>query len=382
MALAGKTEGLGVSSSDAGALRDSFAAVEAAPHSHKHGGLPTPPNSISPNLPPHPFRTHVTIPHSPRTDPTNVDSDIDLQDAVEHARSQDQLGHHPLSPEALDKLGAMDSAGAITPAMLAKHHLPDILLNHGPLAIRHVIGFLTTSVPGFSRIPPAKARRLVVGALEGKGSGGEGAGHSGEVEFEKVGWGRWDASVKGQPIRERRAENPASGSYGSPCAASGLQIPGKDAINGRRSGAAYGRSFSSDFASVSHSDVGEHDVDRMSLDGDDKPESRSSSEAPDEHMIDDLEGDATEEEDWAAMGAAALRARSFPSRPAPPGRSLYQPVKYHSYRRISLVPRRPTPKGRAVHHDRVTNFPLSNGVGNGDLQEREAVEALLKLGSM
>jgi hypothetical protein len=29
----------------------------------------------------------------------------------------------------------LDAAGAITPGLLAKHHLPDILLAHGPLAI-------------------------------------------------------------------------------------------------------------------------------------------------------------------------------------------------------------------------------------------------------
>ena len=66
--------------------------------------------------------------------------------------------------------------------MLAKYHLPDIMLSHGPLAIRHIMGYLTTSVPGFAGIPPAKARRLVVGALEGRG--GEGGGVDGDVEFE------------------------------------------------------------------------------------------------------------------------------------------------------------------------------------------------------
>lgn len=40
----------------------------------------------------------------------------------------------------------------ITPDMLTKHHLPDILLLHEPLAIRYVIGYLATTVPGFTRI--------------------------------------------------------------------------------------------------------------------------------------------------------------------------------------------------------------------------------------
>ncbi|RPB28345.1 hypothetical protein L211DRAFT_751284, partial [Terfezia boudieri ATCC MYA-4762] len=75
---------------------------------------------------------------------------------------------------------------AITPSLLAKHYLPGILLQHGPLAIRHLTAYLIASIPGFSNIPPAKQRRLVVGALEA-------GGVNGDVIFEKVGWGRWDA---------------------------------------------------------------------------------------------------------------------------------------------------------------------------------------------
>ncbi|KAL9114322.1 MAG: hypothetical protein Q9227_001744 [Pyrenula ochraceoflavens] len=375
MALAGKTEGVDNRKLDDGALHDGFTAVGTS-RSNKHGMLPTPPNSISPNLPPHPFQNHAARLQSPRSSPTNVDSDIDLQDAVEHARSQDQPEHHALSYEALDKLGSIDSAGAITPSMLAKHHLPGILLNHGPLAIRHVMGYLTTSVPGFSRIPPAKARRLVVGALEGKGGSADGAGRSGDIEFEKVGWGRWDATIRGQPPRERRA------SSGSAYTANGLPIPGKHAISLRGSTAYSGRSFSSEGASLSHFDVGEHDADKMSMDEDDKHASRSASEAADERVMDDLDGDVTEEEDWAAIGAAALRARSLPTHSVPRGRSLHQPTLAQNYRKIKLIPRRPSSKARALHSERVTKFPLSIGVNAGDLQEREAVEALLKLGSM
>jgi hypothetical protein len=43
-------------------------------------------------------------------------------------------------------------AVAVAPDMLTKHHLPDILLLHEPLAIRYVIGYLATTVPGFTRI--------------------------------------------------------------------------------------------------------------------------------------------------------------------------------------------------------------------------------------
>lgn len=105
--------------------------------------LPTPPNSISPTLPPQAFKKQdLRRPGSPplATSP-HVDSDIDLGDA---ATDQRQSAH------------GSDNVGEITPSMLARYHLPEIMLNQGPLAIRHVMAYLTTSVPGFSRIPPAK----------------------------------------------------------------------------------------------------------------------------------------------------------------------------------------------------------------------------------
>ncbi len=208
MAFAGKTASVDIPKlRDGGAPagQDSFTAAAAKSAKH-HGMLPTPPNSISPNLPAHAFKHGVHPPASPPFVPHHVDSDIDLQDAVEHENSQDQP-QQALNAEALDSLGDLDSAGAITPAMLAKHHLPHILLLNGPLAIRHIMGYLTTSVPGFSRITGAKARRLVVAALEGRGNGGEGGGINGDVEFEKVGWGRWDARNRGHPSRDRQRTN-------------------------------------------------------------------------------------------------------------------------------------------------------------------------------
>ena len=160
--------------------KDSFAAVAArsAPTKKHTAGLPTPPNSISPSLPPQAFKELAKAAHrGPPTPPgpTHVDSDIDLDDAVEHAKAQSSP-HRNLTARRLGQLEDLEAVGSITPSMLAKHHLPGILLENGPLAIRHIMGFLTTSVPGFSGIPPAKARRLVVGALEGRGSDGQQGG--------------------------------------------------------------------------------------------------------------------------------------------------------------------------------------------------------------
>ncbi len=180
--------------------RDNLTVVAArsVPSTKVHP-LPTPPNSLSPTLPPRGANPYGTRSATAQVlDP--IDSDLDLRDNL---GVSERDGSIPRG-RALGSPG-FETAGAITPALLAKHHLPEILLNHGPLAIRHIMGFLTTAVPGFSGIPPAKARRLVVGALEGRGSGNDRAGLKGDVKFEKVGWGRWDARLKSHPARNSRS---------------------------------------------------------------------------------------------------------------------------------------------------------------------------------
>ncbi|KLU89340.1 hypothetical protein MAPG_08312, partial [Magnaporthiopsis poae ATCC 64411] len=111
--------------------RDTLTGVAArsvpVTKSHHPHPLPTPPNSISPALPPHGLRAQL---QRARLDP--IDSDLDLHDGT-HAAGASRSGSPPY-----------ESSGAISPSMLAKHHLPEILLNHGPLAIRHVMGYLTT----------------------------------------------------------------------------------------------------------------------------------------------------------------------------------------------------------------------------------------------
>jgi len=319
--------------------------------------LPTPPNSISPTLPPQAFKQRVTLsPGSPLSTVPQLDSDIDLQDAVEHTN------HTPQFAE-------LDSAGDITPAMLAKYHLPEILLQQGPLAIRHVMGHLTTSVPGFSRIPPAKARRLVVAALEGRGNGGEAGGLDGDVVFEKIGWGRWDARRRGEPARERELN--ASSSPPSSVADSfqqpGLQIQGQSGWQVRhpyRMSFAESTAFSynDDYGMHGDRDMLEHEADKMSLDGDDG-EYCSSSEAPDEMQENEWdEGDVTDEEDWAQIGADALRARSLNTG------GMFNKVAARAKPQPAIFP----PDG-----------PVAKSAPRAfDTQERAAVEALLRLGSM
>lgn len=332
----------------------------------KHGLLPTPPNSISPTLPPHKVRS----PHHRSRAAQQVDSDIDLEDAVEHAAS---LGH----PQALSSaaLSGLESAGAITPSMLARDYLPDVLLPNGPMAIRHVLAALTQTVPGFSRIPPAKARRIVVAGLEGRGGGGE----NGDVLFEKVGWGRWDARIRGQPPREGQvpssgidshlAMSPPSslvGSY-SMSNAGGLQIPRSRHFGDRRD-IYSGTSWTGDSAISSRDeemdDIGimEHEADKMSLDGMDE-DTASSHAAPEDMPISDNPDDVTDEEDWAAIGPQALRRAS--EAPARRGSRVdYNLLSYNSSSRMKsstgLMKAAPTQRRTSsfAHHSRGgMNYP-------------------------
>lgn len=335
--------------------RDNFTVVAArsdpATVARSRQALPTPPNSISPALPAHGLKAQL---QKARLEP--IDSDLDLQDGPDGlARS--------VSP-------ALEASGAITSAMLSKYHLPEILLNHGPLAIRHIMGYLTTSVPGFSGIPPTKARRLVVGALEGRG--GEGGGVEGDVEFDKVGWGRWDARRRGQSARNRQGTPPSDPSSGIP-----ISKNGRGAQDRRVSAAV---SYGGDSMHFSHDDhripMFEHEADRMSMDG---SATASCSEAPDDDVVmnDDPE-DMTDDEDWAAVGAAALRAESYPNiAAAQVDRSrlsshVYTPGGARSFSASTGMARPP-------QH---TNIDFAALAGASDAQEREAVEALLRLGSV
>uniref|UniRef100_L2GCY2 Uncharacterized protein n=1 Tax=Colletotrichum fructicola (strain Nara gc5) TaxID=1213859 RepID=L2GCY2_COLFN len=289
--------------------RDNLAVVAArsvpATTVTRSQALPTPPNSISPALPPHGLKAQL---QKAKLEP--IDSDLDLHD--EQARRQ------------ASRSPSHDTTGTISTSLLAKHHLPEILLNHGPLAIRHIMGYLTTSVPGFAGIPPTKARRLVVDYRSG-------------IPISKNG-GRGT---------DRSRLNAASSSNGD-------------------------ESFV-----FSHDDrdamMMECEADKMSLDG---SASASCSEAPDDDdtMNDDPE-DATDDEDWAAVGAAALRAESYNAAAHSAGRSFLSNGVYTSGGLRAVA------TGMARSHQPLP-FDFSALGATSDAQEREAVEALLRLGSV
>ena len=354
--------------------RDSFAAVAArSVPATKAQPLPTPPNSISPSLPPHGLKPYGTRSATVQAVLEHVESDLDLQDGHDDS-GQEGVAEHDVG------LPGFGLTGNITPTLLAKHHLPEILLVHGPLAIRYIMGYLTTSVPGFSGIPPTKARRLVVGALEGRGSGGELGGVNGDVKFEKVGWGRWTAKQKGRasrgcggPQQSPPPSNPSSYSVGVP-----ISQPGGFSFDRTRLHAP-DSSWAGDSAVFSHDDemdlsMLEHEADKMSLDGD---ASCSSSEAPPEdEIMDDDPDDMTDEEDWAALGASALRAASYSA--SGPNRSFLASVGNGGGPSLSTLAKS-APLGNPQLSN---NYDLLAFGMTSDSQERDAIEALLKLGSV
>ncbi|KAG0642520.1 putative Sin3 binding protein-domain-containing protein [Tuber brumale] len=307
-------------------VSDNNAFTLPEPYSH----FPTPPNSISPSLPP-----------LPNPVATSADSDIDVPDII--TTTSTTPVHHQLKVASGASLLA-ETTGAITPALLAKYHLPEILLKHGPLAIRHLTAHLISAIPGFSSIPPAKQRRLVVGALEGRGgvsgSEGEAGGVNGDVVFDKVGWGRWDARVKSDPPRSHRGISPAASDHSNFVKTKAGIV---DTSYTGESGIFVQSEEEGEESMDSEGVEGEEEedgVDRMSLD-----ESSSSEDEEDED-----DGDVTDEEDWAQMGAAMLRNQ------------VGSPIS-------------PTGGG-------FDNLSTAWGASARAREEREAVEALVKLSSV
>ncbi|KAI9795181.1 MAG: DNA-binding proteins Bright/BRCAA1/RBP1 and proteins containing BRIGHT domain [Peltula sp. TS41687] len=387
--------------------RNTFAAMPAktVPVPVPSQMLPTPPNSISPSLPPQEFRArgHLITENPPTPLPLDFGDTLSGSDDRDRATTAQVLRDSDVGDGGNDGGDYFDAAGTITPALLARYHLPEVLLAHGPLAIRHLMGYLTTSVPGFSRIPPAKARRLVVGALEGRGHGGEGGGLSGDVEFEKVGWGRWDARIRGQPFGENRSQHPSSlsGAMFTPPES----LPSFDATystkgfpflshakgaDGTRSGA----SWTDDSIVFSHDEdmefmdqeddmILDHEADKMSLDNDG---SCSSSEAPEEDLpnIEDDGGDVTDEEDWANIGAAALRQAYLPKK-----RSGHRDPVIHGPPRkrvaglaTGVSARRKPPQDMAGYNKKNIIHPIAGLDIGSDSQERDAIEALVRLSNV
>jgi hypothetical protein len=313
--------------------------------------------------------------------------EIDLLDAVDHAAAQDQ-------PSALSKeaLAGLDATRQITALMLAKHHLPDIIRGHGAIPIREMMAHLTHSVPGFSGLPPAKARRLVVAALEHRAGGGV----HGEVKFEKVGWGRWSvagssAQACGMPFGSFRAGDAATPPASIDSLGRGLHIP--KTLHERDT---YQGSWNAGSWSPPHKMDGDEDMaDQMSLDGsdDDVTDSDSASEMDLEEMDDD-----TDQEDWSTMGPEALReTRRGPRREFRDYNYLSRTQSSNPrYRSVSAQGGFSLPQGRtatptfntldASRGNRAAATgaapPAARANATSGAAERDAIEALIAMGSM
>ena len=366
--------------------KHTFAAVVARGGS-RLSGLPTPPTSVSPNLPAHGFKAKVAkdLAGSP---PSQIDSDIDLLDALDHANSQDQPQHG--FSHAGGDISSMEGVGHITPVYLAKHHLPGIVLDKGPIAIRHLMNHLVQSVPGFADIPPAKARRIVVGALESRCGGGL----KGDVKFEKVGWGRWHARVKGQFPKERRAiYSIEEGNLSPPLSAASswspsapLRIPGSN--RQRRKPRRLSRGSCTGESTISsHSehgdhmdtDVAEHDADRMSIDcEEDQHTCYHKARVHNRPSQPDFYSD-TDEEDWASLEPAALGLSSY-NPGGFPRKHTSMSLRIRGRRSFPTLPPSVPPLNHvhSHHHHKPDAIPSFNP----DSQEREAIEALMRMGSV
>lgn len=381
MALASPTPSVDIPKFyDAGNAKADFSDLEKLAHA-----LLTPPNSISPDLPAHVARAGA---HSPP--PMNIECSLSVQDGGDgHAddveiEPQDTAGT-PLSKGALSGL---DASAAITPGMLAKHHLPGIMLGNGPRPIRYVMGELTQSVPGFSRIPPAKARRLVVAALENRGGGGL----DGSVAFCKTGWGRWDAHVKGSsrdsgigsyqdgrlsPPRSERSSYAVSHSD-SAIHMAGPRMPSR--YREQHSGGSWTASSireqdEFDMDVDMDMDVPENEADKMSLDG-------VSSE---DDLSDIVNEETDDDDDWAAVAPDTLRKASLPTPGAPKKNYNAISASYSSRWPSKSWSRRPSAISDRSFHSKSMPNKGSLGVVIPVMptpEEQAAAAALLQMGSM
>ncbi|CAI4038045.1 hypothetical protein SMKI_04G3840 [Saccharomyces mikatae IFO 1815] len=84
-------------------------------------------------------------------------------------------------PISTSSPAGLAAAQRVTPAKLSK-----LLLEKGPLAIRHITQTLCLDIPCFKDLSSSKQRRLIMSAME---SGDK----ENSVVFEKIGWGQWSA---------------------------------------------------------------------------------------------------------------------------------------------------------------------------------------------
>lgn len=90
---------------------------------------------------------------------------------------------HGPKPISTSSPAGLAAAQMVTPGKLSR-----LLLEKGPLAIRHITQTLGNEIPSFKDLSSSKQRRLIMSAMEG-------GDREGCVVFEKIGWGQWSAKV-------------------------------------------------------------------------------------------------------------------------------------------------------------------------------------------
>ena len=380
--LAGKTTAINISSERSTANKGDNGV----------SSLPTPPNSISPNLPPQ-WRARISkedVENSPTI--SVADSDLDLGDAFAISLGQAALGLP----------GAHEEHAKYTAKYLAKF-LAEILQDKGPLSVHHAMNYLGQMVPGFMDVPPAKARRLTAAALDCR--------LKGDLGFEKTASGKWTARTRAHtplsqtsprldPIQEGTQRSGISSSRTAAISIPGSQSRRPPPRRTSQGGSSWTATSSrAKYGERADQDMPEHDVaDLMSIDGDVNKlrlqERRESTVLPSP-----LDYSDTDEEDWSNMGAAALRHGSLssaggrslkssamigqdrPRRPSftPYGRSFTGPRSLSK----SIPSNRPSPAPRPAHAPAPSSVQQALDFTGVDVDEKEqaAIAALLCMGS-
>ena len=270
------------------------------------------------SLVPQDFKRHAAkaAAQAPPTSPTaaHIASNAHLEDATNHANT----GNKPqdASSGAAHGVNELGATGAITPSLLAKYHLPRVFLDRGPLVISHILGVLAISVPGFAGIPCTEAKRQVLAALESCRSSEveHGGGLNGNVIFEEVGRGRWDARLREEVSREcrtRRQKNEKSQQADHSCPSG--SVPDLSLSRWKTDSGSGEVTEEEDWQNIGAGAL----RDRSCYPSGWVPDLPLS-----QHKINCDSGELTEEEDWRDIGAEALRNGSHLSRSAATGTRL------------------------------------------------------------
>lgn len=98
------------------------------------------------------------------------------------------------------QLSTSSPAGIAVANKVTPERLAHLLLETGPLAIRHITSNLAKQIQGFDKLSLSKQRRLIMSSLD--------QGYQEEsIIFEKIGWGQWSAKKieSDNFIKERNA---------------------------------------------------------------------------------------------------------------------------------------------------------------------------------